>query len=185
MRALGFRRALLLTGDRQAVADEVGAALGVDEVVAEVLPEGKLEIVRREQAGGAVVLMVGDGVNDALALSGADVGVAIGARMNEVALGGADVALMTEDLRRLPEMVRLADRTRGTTTTNAAVGVGFSVLMVGLASVGIIAPLWGAVLHNLGALFVVGNSARLLSGSGDPTPEPDGEELPDEVLEDL
>lgn len=167
MRSLGFRRAVLLTGDRREVAEEVGAMLGVDEVVAEVLPEGKLDVVRREQAAGGVVLMVGDGVNDALALSGADVGVAIGARMNEVALGGADVALMTEDLRRLPEMVKLADRTRQTTTTNAALGVGFSVVMVGLATAGFIPPLWGAVLHNLGALLVVGNSARLLN---EPTP---------------
>ncbi|MEN0062260.1 MAG: cation-translocating P-type ATPase [Myxococcota bacterium] len=166
MRELGLDRTVLLTGDRQEVAAEVGAQLGVDEVVAEVLPEGKLDIVRKEQATGRVVLMVGDGVNDALALSGADVGVAIGARMNEVALGGADVALMTEDLRRLPEMVQLADRTRWTTTTNAAVGVGFSVVMVGLASLGIIPPLWGAILHNLGAFFVVGNSARLLNDEG-------------------
>ncbi|MEO0600710.1 MAG: cation-translocating P-type ATPase, partial [Myxococcota bacterium] len=163
MRALGLDRAILLTGDRREIAEEVGAELGVDEVVAEVLPEGKLELVRREQAAGRVVLMVGDGVNDALALSGADVGVAIGARMNEVALGGADVALMTEDLRRLPEMVSLADRTRHTTTVNAVAGIGFSVVMVGLAGLGIIPPLWGAVLHNLGAVFVVANSARLLN----------------------
>ena len=162
MRSLGLDRVVLLTGDRRAVAEEVGAQLGVDEVVAEVLPEQKLDIVRREQTAGRVVMMVGDGVNDALALSGADVGVAIGARMNEVALGGADVALMTEDLRRLPEMVRLADRTLWTTTANAAVGIGFSVVMVGLASVGVIPPLWGAVLHNLGAILVVGMSARLL-----------------------
>ncbi len=162
MRGLGLERAVLLTGDRAAVAEEVGATLGVDEVVAEVLPEGKLDVVRREQASGRRVLMVGDGVNDALALSGADIGVAIGARMNEVALGGADVALMTEDLRRLPEMVRLADRTRSTTTVNAAVGVAFSVVMVGLATSGVIPPVWGAALHNLGAMLVVANSARLL-----------------------
>jgi Cd2+/Zn2+-exporting ATPase len=162
MRELGIDRVVLLTGDRADVAQEVGDALGVDEVVADVLPQGKLDVVRREQAAGRIVLMVGDGVNDALALSGADVGVAIGARMNEVALGGADVALMTEDLRRLPDMVRLADRTRGTTTMNAAVGVAFSVVMVGMATVGVIPPIWGAALHNLGAMLVVVNSARLL-----------------------
>jgi len=162
MRSLGLARTILVTGDRQSVAHDVGEWLGVDEVVAEVLPQVKLDIVRREQEAGRVVLMVGDGVNDALALSGADVGVAIGARMNEVALGGADVALMTEDLWRLPEMVRLAERTRWTMGTNAAVGVVFSVVMVGLATAGAIPPLWGAVLHNLGAILVVGNSARLL-----------------------
>ena len=144
----------------------VGALLGVDEVVAEVLPEGKLDVVRAEQSRGRTVMMVGDGVNDALALSGADVGVAIGARVNEVALGGADVALMTEDLSRLPEMVQLAARTRGTITGNAALGLAFSVVMVGLASAGVIPPLWGAALHNLGAVLVVGNSARILRSSG-------------------
>lgn len=162
MRSLGMDRVVLLTGDRKEVAEDVGQHLGVDEVVADVLPQEKLAIVRREQEAGRTVLMVGDGVNDALALSGADVGVAIGVRMNEVALGGAHVALTTDDLRRLPEMVRLAEATLWTTTTNAIVGIGFSAVMVGLASWGAIPPLWGAMLHNLGALLVVGNSVRLL-----------------------
>ena len=87
MRALGNQRLVLLTGDRAAVAREVGDALGMDEVVAEVLPAQKLEVVRAEQAAGHTVMMVGDGVNDAPALGGADVGVAIGAELNEVALG--------------------------------------------------------------------------------------------------
>ena len=98
MRALGIDRLVLLTGDRAAVAREVGDALGMDEVVAEVLPAQKLEVVRAEQAAGRTVMMVGDGVNDAPALGGADVGVAIGAELNEVALGGADVALLGTDL---------------------------------------------------------------------------------------
>src|SRR6202142_3344183 len=101
MRELGIDRLVLLTGDRESVAREVGAALGMDEVVAEVLPERKLEVVRAEQAAGRTVMMVGDGVNDALALGGADVGVAIGAELNEVAVGGADVALLGTDLRRI------------------------------------------------------------------------------------
>ena len=94
MRALGIGRLMLLTGDRAAAAREVGELLGMDEVIAEVLPAQKLDVVRAEQAAGRVVMMVGDGVNDALALGGADVGVAIGAELNEVALGGADVALL-------------------------------------------------------------------------------------------
>ena len=97
-------------------------------------------------------------------LSGADVGVAVGARVNEVALGGADVALLSEDLNRLPEMMRLAERTRAAVVQNALLGTLFSVGMVALASAGVISALVGAVLHNAGAVFVVANSSRLLSG---------------------
>jgi heavy metal translocating P-type ATPase len=163
LRALGLSRVVLLTGDRWEAARAVAADLPIDEVQAEVLPEQKLAAVQALQAEGRVVLMVGDGVNDALALAGADVGVAVGARLNEVAVGGADVALLTHDLRRLPELVTLADATRRVMTLNAVLGLGFSVVMVGLASQGWLPPLWGAALHNLGAALVVANSLRLLT----------------------
>lgn len=162
MRALGIRRVLLVTGDKAAVAGPVGEALGVDGVVAEVLPEQKLDVVRAEQAAGRVVLMLGDGVNDALALSGADVGVAIGARVNEVALGGADVAFLTDDLTRLPLLVQVADRTRRVMTSSAVLGLTLSGVTLALAAGGVISPLVGALLHNAGALLVVLNSTRLL-----------------------
>lgn len=163
-RKLGIDRLVLLTGDREEVAREVAEELGFDAYVAEVLPEQKLEVVREEQAGGHKVMMVGDGVNDALALSGSDVGVAVGARVNEVALGGADVALLSEDLDRLPLMMRLAEKTRSVVVQNALIGTLFSVGMVTLASLGVITPLTGAVLHNAGALFVIANSSRLSGG---------------------
>ncbi len=163
LRAMGAKRLVLLTGDRRAVAEAVAEQLGFDDFEAEVLPERKLELVRAEQAAGRRVMMVGDGVNDALALHGADVGVAVGAVMNEVALGGADIALMGNNLARLPQMVELANRTRQTVNLNVFVGVGFSVLMLTLAAVGVISPLMGALLHNGGAIFVVFNSVRLLA----------------------
>ena len=128
MRALGIDRLVLLTGDRAGIAREVGDALGMDEVVAEVLPAQKLEVVRAEQAAGRTVMMVGDGVNDALALAGADVGVAIGAEVNEVALGGADVALLGADLGRLPRLVRLADTTRRVIGQNVWLAFGFAAV---------------------------------------------------------
>src|SRR5262249_44639825 len=130
MRGLGLTRFVLLTGDRADVAERIGASLGVDEVISGVLPSGKLDVVHREQAAGRTVMMVGDGVNDALALSGADVGVAIGAEINEVALGGADVALLGADLGRLPELIRLADRTRSIVAWNVALGLGFAVVLM-------------------------------------------------------
>lgn len=180
-RALGIDRVVLLTGDREEVAKEVGIELGFDAYVAEVLPEEKLDVVREEQAGGRKVMMVGDGVNDALALSGADVGVAIGAQINEVALGGADVALMSGEIERLPLMMRLAERTRSTVVQNAVIGMLFSVGMVALASAGVISALLGALLHNLGAVFVIANSSRLLpavqEGVDDVEPESDGEAM--------
>ncbi len=163
LRALGAERLVLLTGDREAVAARVAEELGFDAYEAEVLPERKAALVAEEQAAGRRVMMVGDGVNDALALHSADVGVAVGAVINEVALGGADIALMGNNLARLPQMVDLANRTRSTINLNVTVGVGFSVLMLTLAAVGLISPLLGALLHNGGAIFVVANSARLLT----------------------
>ncbi|MEM6532512.1 MAG: cation-translocating P-type ATPase [Myxococcota bacterium] len=162
MRALGFHRIVLLTGDKVAVASRVASELALDDVVAEVLPSQKLDVVRREQGNGSRVLMVGDGINDALALSAADVGVAIGESRNEIAIGGADVAILSDDLTRLPFVVQLADRTRRIVCENVAIGLTFSFGMLGLAAFGVITPLAGALLHNAGAIFVAFNSSRLL-----------------------
>jgi len=162
MRELGIERLLLLTGDREGIAREVGAALGMDEVVAQVLPEQKLEVVRAEQAAGRIVMMVGDGVNDALALGGADVGVAIGAEVNEVALGGADVALLGADLGRLPRLVRLADKTRRVIGQNVWLAFGFATVLIALAATGILDPVTGALAQSAAVLAVVSNSARIL-----------------------
>ena len=162
MRALGIGRLVLLTGDRAAVAREVGEALGMDEVVADVLPAQKLDVVRAEQAAGRVVMMVGDGVNDAPALGGADVGVAIGAELNEVALGGADVALLGTDLGRLPRLIGLADTTRRVIGQNVWLAFGLSVALIVLAARGVLDPLTGALTQSVAVLIVVANSARIL-----------------------
>jgi len=162
MRALGINRLVLLTGDRAGVAREVGAALGMDHVIAEVLPAQKLEVVRAEQAEGRVVMMVGDGVNDAPALGGADVGVAIGAELNEVAVGGADVALLGTDLGRLPQIIGLADTTRRVIGQNVWLAFGLSVVLITLAARGVLDPLTGALTQSVAVLAVVVNSARIL-----------------------
>jgi heavy metal translocating P-type ATPase len=162
MRALGIDRLILLTGDRAMMAREVGDALGVDEVVADVLPAQKLEVVRAQQAAGRTVMMVGDGVNDAPALGGADVGVAIGAELNEVALGGADVALLGTDLGRLPQLIGLADTTRRVIGQNVWLAFGMSVALIVLAARGVLDPLTGALAQSVAVLAVVANSARIL-----------------------
>jgi heavy metal translocating P-type ATPase len=165
LRRLGLDRAVLLTGDRREVAEHVAESLQTDEVIAEVLPQQKLDAIRRESQQGRSVMMVGDGVNDALALASGDVGVALGAVASDVALKSADVALMTNDLGRLPTTIELARRTRRTIHQNIIVGGVISIGFVALASIGLIEPLVAAILHNVGELFVIGNSARLLGAA--------------------
>ena len=162
LRALGLRRVVLLTGDRQRAAIDVAMALDIEHVVAEVLPEQKLQTVQAEKAAGRSVMVVGDGVNDALALASGDVGVAMGAMGSDVALQSADVALMTNDLARLPLAIRLSRRTRATINQNLLIGAGSSVVMLTLAALGLVSPIAGAVLHNAGEIYVLFNSARLL-----------------------
>ncbi len=162
LRELGLSRVVLLTGDRRHVAAHVAGSLAIENVVAEVLPEQKLQTVQAEKAAGRSVMVVGDGVNDALALASGDVGVAMGAMGSDVALKSADVALMTNDLARLPLAVRLSRRTRNTINQNLFIGAGSSVLMLALAGFGVVSPIVGAVLHNAGEIYILVNSARLL-----------------------
>ncbi|MDO4575632.1 MAG: cation-translocating P-type ATPase [Planctomycetia bacterium] len=162
LRDLGVDRCVLLTGDRRATAEEIGRFLNVDQVIAEVLPSQKLDVVSAEKDSGRSVMMVGDGVNDAPALASGDVGIALGAVASDIALQSADIALMTNDLRRLPLTIRLARATQWTIHVNILVGAGMSFFFVWLASVGWVPPLWGAFLHIVGEAFVIINSARLL-----------------------
>jgi Cd2+/Zn2+-exporting ATPase/Cu+-exporting ATPase len=162
LHGLGVARTLLMTGDRPEVAAEVARELGVDAWLAGCLPEAKLAVVEREKVDGRSVMVVGDGVNDALALHGADVGVAMGAMGSDVAVKSADVALMGSDLARLPQMIRLAQETRGIVNQNVLLAIGISLLIMTVAGLGLIGPLVGAVVQNVGTFVVVVNSARLL-----------------------
>ena len=157
----------LLTGDRTAVAKKIAGDVGIDHVVAEVLPAHKRAVVRAERQAGYRVMVVGDGVNDAPALAESDIGTAMGADGAEIALHSADMVLMTERLDRLAYAVGLARRTRTTIHRNVVFGVGITIAMLVMASVGVISPIFGAVVQNLGELFVIVNSAALLR---DPQP---------------
>lgn len=166
LRALDVHRCVLLTGDRRLVAEQIGAQLQVDEVIAEVLPEQKLDVVRREKEAGRIVAVVGDGSNDSLALASGDVGIAMGAYGSDIAIKSADVILAASDLTRLPQAIRLARATRRTIHQNVLVGAGITTSMLALAASGWISPVAGAVLQNLGEVYVLFNSARLLKMGG-------------------
>jgi Zn2+/Cd2+-exporting ATPase len=165
LKSLGLRRQLLLTGDRSEVAHRIGATLEVPDVCAEALPEQKMERVIAEVAAGHRPLVVGDGINDSLALKAGAVGIAMGAHCTDVALASSDLVLMTSDLRRLGTCIRLSRRCRHTIHANVAIGLGWTVLIVGLAATGILGAngAWiAAILHNVGSLVVIGNAGRLL-----------------------
>ncbi len=158
----GVRRIAMVSGDRQPVAARVAREIGCQEVVAECLPQNKVEFVREMKSRGYRVAVVGDGVNDAPALAAGDIGIAMGAAGSEVAIHSATIALMNNDLRRLPFLVRLSRSTRGVINQNLLFGVFFIVGGMFLAATNHLNPVIAAVLQNVGSLIVVFNSARLV-----------------------
>ncbi len=158
----GVRRIAMVTGDRQPVAARVAGEIGCGEVLAECLPQDKVEFVRQMKAKGYRVAVVGDGVNDAPALAAGDMGIAMGAAGSEVAIHSATIALMNNDLRRLPFLVQLSRGTRGVINQNFLLGVLFIIGGLVLAAFGYLNPVLAAVLQNAGSLIVVFNSARLV-----------------------
>jgi Cd2+/Zn2+-exporting ATPase len=165
LRSLGLRRQMLLTGDRARVARRIGEALGMTDVRAEALPQEKMQRVLQEVEQGFRPLVVGDGINDSLALKVGAVGVAMGAQGTDVALASADIVLMTSDLRRLGTCLRLSRRCRRTIHVNVGIGLGWTVILVGLASTGMLGAegaIIAAVFHNLSTLLGMANAGRLL-----------------------
>jgi len=158
----GIRELVMVTGDRWSVARRVAREMGCTEVQAEVLPSDKLELVAALKEQGHRVAVVGDGVNDAPALAAGDLSIAMGAAGSDVAINSATVALMNNDLRRLPFLVRLSRKTIGVVHQNLLFGAAFIVAFMILAVLKWISPILGAVLHVLGATFVIFNSARLV-----------------------
>jgi Zn2+/Cd2+-exporting ATPase len=158
----GVRRVAMVTGDRQPVAARVAREIGCEEVVAECLPQNKVEFVRQMKARGYRVAVVGDGVNDAPALAAGDMGIAMGAAGSEVAIHSATIALMNNDLFRLPFLVRLSRSTRSVINQNFLFGVFFIIGGLSAAAFGYLNPIVAALMHNAGSLIVVFNSARLV-----------------------
>ncbi|MEJ1088671.1 cation-translocating P-type ATPase [Microbacterium sp. Mu-80] len=158
----GVERVVMLTGDTQRVAAAVAERVGIDEVRAGLLPEDKLEAVRALQAEGHTVAMVGDGVNDAPALALADIGVAMGAAGSGVAVETADIALMKDDLLRLPQAIALARRTVSVMRQNVAVAMITVVTLLAGVVFGGVTMAIGMLVHELSVLAVIANAMRLL-----------------------
>ena len=158
----GVRRMAIVSGDLRLVAERVGREIGCEEVIAECLPQNKVEFVRQMKAKGYTVAVVGDGVNDAPALAAGDIGIAMGAAGSEVAINSATIALMNNDLKRLPFLVRLSRVTRSVINQNFLLGILFVVGGLVLASLKLINPVLAACLHVVGSMIVVFNSARLV-----------------------
>jgi heavy metal translocating P-type ATPase len=165
LRTLGLKHQLLLTGDRLPVAERIAAEVGIDDVCAEALPQQKMARVLAEIEAGYTPLVVGDGINDSLALKAGAVGIAMGAHGADVALASADLVLMTSDLGRLATCIRLSRRCRRTIHVNVAIGLGWTVVIVAIAAFGGLGAegaIVAALLHNASTLAGMANSGRLL-----------------------
>jgi Zn2+/Cd2+-exporting ATPase len=165
LRGLGLTRQMLLTGDRAAVAHSIADTLGIGSIVAKAPPEEKMRKENAETEAGWRPLVVGDGINDALALKAGAVGVAMGAQGTDVALASADIVLMSSDLRRLATAIRLSRRCRRTLHVNVAIGLGWTIVLVAAASFGALGAegaIVAALLHNLSTFLGLANAGRLL-----------------------
>ncbi|MBF0505934.1 MAG: cation-translocating P-type ATPase [Nitrospirae bacterium] len=162
LRNLGFEDPVMLTGDNERTARVIGSSLGIKNVMAGLLPEEKVKKIKELSLQGKYILMVGDGINDAPALAQAHVGVAMGAMGSGAAIEAADIALMRDEWKQVPEAVRIGRNTLTVIKQNLAAGILFNIIGISLASTGILSPAMAAVAHVMPDVLVFMNSSRLL-----------------------
>lgn len=160
LRAVGVNTIAVLTGDNKAEAERVMSEANIDIMHAELLPEQKLEKVKEAQKNH-LVAVVGDGINDSLALSEADVGIAMGAMGSDTAIQSADISLMNNSLDNLPFIIELSRKTKATIYQNIIIAFSISFIMMVLAATGLVTPIVGAFLHNIGAFIILINSGKI------------------------
>jgi Cd2+/Zn2+-exporting ATPase len=162
IRKLGIKKVLMLTGDNKDVAQAIAEGAGLDEIVADLLPEEKLGYIKKLKAQGEKVAMVGDGINDAPSLVEADVGIAMGAIGTDAAIEAADIALTSDDISKASEAIALSRKTVSIIKQSIFISIAINGVALILASTGGIGPVAGAIVHNIGSIIVVGNSSRLI-----------------------
>lgn len=161
LRGLGIEHVLLLSGDHELSATKVAKETGLTGAHWQLKPDEKMEIIKKLQASGRRIIFVGDGINDAPALAAANVGVAMGAAGTDVALETADIALMNDNIERIPFIIRLGRRTLRVIKWNIAFGLAFNAFAMLASGAGILSPIMGAIVHNVGSVIVVVSSASI------------------------
>ncbi len=177
LQALGIKNVTMVTGDKWSVARRVAVEMGCTDVQAEVLPEEKLRLVDELKRKGHRVCVIGDGVNDAPALAAGNLSIAMGAAGSDIAINSASIALMNNDLNRIPFLVKLSRQTTRVIAQNLVFGVAFILLVMPMAVTGTLTAIPAAILHTLASAVVIFNSARLVRFGEDLTPH---EPLPDD-----
>jgi P-type E1-E2 ATPase len=157
----GIKRVVMLTGDNPAVAKRIADSVGIGEWEAEMLPEQKVDYIKKMQGEGIKVAMVGDGINDAPALAASDLAIAMGGTATDVAMDTADIVLMTGDTLKAADAINLSRKTLRIIRQNLVFALIFNLIGIAAAATGILSPVGAAIFHNFGSVAVVINSASL------------------------
>lgn len=161
LRSIGITP-MLLTGDNGQAASAIADSVGISDVRANLLPEEKMDVIRHYSGGAEPICMIGDGVNDALALTSADAGIAMGGIGSDIAVESADAVLVSDEIRRLPYLFGLTQKVMQKVHTNIIASLVINLTAVVLSALGVLTPVTGALWHNCGSVFVVVNAALLL-----------------------